>query len=178
MLRAIPSTGERGFTLIELLISMIIVVVLLAAFTSFLLSAFGNSEKANQESSAIQQVTKSVTSFSSDLQRAKSPDREETQLGDPGLLSDALLNGTPLKSVNSAGQTVTLDVSDIVSATSTSFTFRADVLPRPGVECVRYWVTAGPKPALMREVSAYQVAPVNACSPTPLVQDQLIAQVR
>ena len=171
------SHGSAGFTLIELLIAMILVLVLMAAFTSFLLGAFSNSQKANDESSAIQQVTQSITMFSSDLQKAKSPDREETQLGDPGLLSDALLNGVPLKNVVN-NSTITLDVADIVAATATSFTFRSDVLARPGVECVTYSVTPGATQSLMRQVNPYNSVTHTCDFATQLVQDQLIQQVR
>jgi prepilin-type N-terminal cleavage/methylation domain-containing protein len=176
MLTGTDTPRDSGFTLIELLVAMIIVLVLLAAFTSFLVGSFTNSEKAIDEGSAIQQVTKSMTMFSADLQKAKSPDREETQLGDPGMLSDALLNGGTLQNVNNANATVSLDVADIITATSTRLTFRSDALDRPGTECVTYYVTAG-TPALMREIYAYDNN-THQCTGAALVKDQLIQQVR
>jgi hypothetical protein len=106
---------------------------------------------------------------------ARSPDRDPRYVGNGDDLGGALLSGKQLQ-VQLPGQPapVQLDVRDVVEATGTSFAFRSNVDPAPGVECVRYAVDATSR-ALVRTVLTYDSV-AKACRLTPELQRQVLVQ--
>jgi prepilin-type N-terminal cleavage/methylation domain-containing protein len=167
--------GEAGFTLIEMMIAMVLVAGLMIVISTVLTKTFGESGRAQQERKAAQDMRSTMGQFGNDLRVARSPDRDPRYVGNGNDLGGALLASKPLQvQLPGAAAPTTLDVRDVVEATSTSFAFRADVLPNAGVECVRYAVDTQTR-QLVRTVLSYNPV-AHACILAPELQRQVLVQ--
>ncbi len=170
-----PTNRESAFTLIEMLIAMVLVSGLLVIASTLLVRSFGESGRSQQERKAMQSVRDTTAKFGNDLRVARAPDRNPAYVGNGNELGSALLADQELQLKLPGGTTQTLDVRDVVEATSRSFAFRADVNPAAGVECVRYAVdeVGGP---FVREVRTYDTA-TRSCGAV-LERQELIQAVQ
>jgi prepilin-type N-terminal cleavage/methylation domain-containing protein len=175
-----PDTGrrvERAFTLVELIIAMVLMAILLAVFSTVFLRSFVQSNKSNKERVAIESARQTFEQFGRDIRDARSPDRDAQYVGNASDLGGALLNDQQIVlRVPGSPTARTLDVRDVIEATTTSFTFRMDAIKSSaGSECVRYWVRPADE-AFVRTVTSYDTA-TRTCGGAQLEEKVLMERV-
>ena len=180
----LTSRKDGAFTLVEMIVAMVVLSIVLAAGAMMIVNGFASTGKSINERRAIQESNRTLSSFESAIRATKSPDRDESIITDTQALSKALLNpsGQVTGSRTPNGPKLVLDPNDIVYADSARLVVRADVLTRPGVECVEFLVrTSGANKTLVRNVwpGAPLGSPPAACpaAGTAAVSETLISTV-
>ncbi|MCB0878234.1 MAG: hypothetical protein KDC46_04555 [Thermoleophilia bacterium] len=163
--------------MIEAIVVMVLVGMMLAGAGIMLVRSFSESGSAIQQRQAIEQARTTANQLGNDLRATRSPDRDPRIVGNSNDLAGALFGTSPVKRrMPGENELRTLDVRDVVEATATSLTVRADADPRPGVECVRYFVDPVSR-SLVRSVLVYDQR-LRTCPMRPeLSRNVLVAEV-
>ncbi len=171
---------QHGFTMIEAVVVMVLVMVVFAGAGMMLVRTFTESGRAIQQRQAIEDARTAAKQLGNDLRATRSPDRDPRVVGGSGDLAGGLLGTAPIvRRLPGEAEMRTLDLRDVVEATATSLTVRADADPRPGVECVRYFVDEDPKSAsyrsLIRSVLTYN-QPLRTCAMLPEISRSILVE--
>lgn len=126
--------------MIELIIAMVLLAIALGLVMTGLLSALNGSGGVQAGAISDASIGRVTASFADDVARAQTLGRSEGLLRDEVQLAKAVRSGGSVISSDPANPEA-VDIDDVVSATSSSFTIWADVTGDKGVECVTW--TAG-----------------------------------
>lgn len=125
-----------GFTLVEMIVAMVLIIVAVSLASRALIDAFTGQREATQASRNQMSIQDALERFAADVHAARAADRA-------ALDTEELIN--ELQSVPRAG----MDVRDILNATRTRLTFRAQVISENAAtsgiapQCITWESTAG-----------------------------------
>lgn len=173
--------NDDGFSIVELLVAMTIAAVVMIGLGTLAIGGFNNAQKSEAERQSFDDITQVSRNFSDDITRSKSPQRTEDIVSNSNAFSKTLLQDEPM-TYQDGGNTVTVDVADILYASGTEIRMRTDrdILKRPSNmtnpgsdrlgqdgmgDCIRYYLDLQPGniARVVREVVLYQ-PPVGSTS--------------
>jgi prepilin-type N-terminal cleavage/methylation domain-containing protein len=171
MLRHDRSQKQDGFTLIEMVVALILLAVLLAVVSKFVIDGLTGANRSMSYEKALRMVDVAENTMTSDLRSTRARHRTTEWLRTPDDARVAILYQREAIGYLNNGDQVRLDVHDIVRADSRRFIFQSDIHTenrdsdgKPIPECVSYVsATSDGKWSLQRIVASYDQSITRGC---------------